>query len=154
MLEMPGVSKNNVMQDTEFMTAKEKEHVLKDWESFLKSNFKRQYFKERLYKHLILHCSFIAHYDINGFYSTYFERGDDTIHLLSQFDRAKGCRGAELGGYSWINYPGMNDINNAMCEIASKYISVLVKAAAAKQKEADLAAARYLLQKHHIKSEF
>ena len=136
------------------MTAGEKEHVLKDWENFLKNNYKRQYFTKRLYRHLELHCSFIAHYDINGFYSTYFERGDDTVHFMSQFDRVKGCRGAEIGGYGWINYPGMNDINNAMCDIASKYIPVLVKAAVAKQKEADLAEARYLLWKHHIKPEF
>ena len=57
--------------DVQFMTAKEKGMVLKNWETFLKHGLKKQHFTKRLYEHLHLHCGFIAHYSRDGFYSTY-----------------------------------------------------------------------------------
>jgi hypothetical protein len=80
-----------IFRDAEFMTAKDKELTFKQWKSFLKflaspewtsSNDKNtgsdyglvapRTFTDRIYKHLSLHCGFIAHYNIHGFYSTYF----------------------------------------------------------------------------------
>lgn len=142
-----------VMKDTKFMTAREKEKVLRDWERFLKNGCRRADFTKDLYHHLIDHCSFIAHYDINGFYETYFVRGDDTVHFLSQFSRSKGCRSIEYGNTYWIR--GGNDvaeqycdINNAMVDTATKYIPVLTAGAKARQKDFDLHMARLLLAKH------
>lgn len=77
----------------EFMSIREKEAVLKNWVTFLK-NLKDmdkeevdshgnnmpvpfKYFTDRVYKHLSLHCGFIAHYNRFGFYQTYFS-GDQT----------------------------------------------------------------------------
>lgn len=62
----------NDFKDAEFMTAKEKELVLKAWKAFLKSGLDDKKFTKRLYEHLHLHCGFIAHFDIAGFYGTYF----------------------------------------------------------------------------------
>lgn len=80
-------------KDVEFMSAKEKAMVLKQWKTFLKAlathdgsesapdrygnSFPAPFksFSKRLYNHLHLHCGFIAHYNIWGFYQTYF-RGD------------------------------------------------------------------------------
>lgn len=138
------------MRDTKFMTGKEKMRVLNDWETFLKSGCPRSVFTKALYHHLIQHCSFIAHYDINGFYDTYFVEGEDTAHFLSQFDRSKGCRSIEYGMTYWLTDPEYADINNAMCDIAGKYIPQLVLASEAKQKEADVARATGLLAKHGI----
>ena len=90
------------MKDAQFMSAQEKEKVLKQWDTFLKYGCQREHFTKPLYTHLIMHCSFIAHYDIHGFYLTYFENGDDAIQFLSQFDRSKGYRSIEYGMHDWI----------------------------------------------------
>jgi len=147
------------MKDAEFMTAREKEKVLKQWETFLKNGCRRDLFTKPLYHHLTRHCSFIAHYDIQGFYLTYFENGDDAIRFLSQFDRSKGCRSVEYGWDDWLQ--GGNDaisqyydINHAMVDIADKFRPELINKFRAKQKDKDLAAARRLRQKHGLKPEF
>ena len=72
-------------KDVKFMSAKEKERVVEDFRRFLKNNFDRKYFTKRLYEHLHLHCSFIAHYDIDGFYATYFDEPEMSIEFLNQF---------------------------------------------------------------------
>ena len=78
-------------KDAEFMTAHEKEMVLKQWKIFIQAGFQWKHFTERLYKHLSLHAAFIAHYNRSGFYNTYFTNPEDTIRFVSQFDEAKGC---------------------------------------------------------------
>lgn len=91
-------------KDVKFLTAKEKELILKAWITFLKNGLKRQHFTNRLYNHCYSHCGFIAHYDINGFYATYFN-GDykDLQNFFSHFtDKGYIC----LDDY--------NDINKAM----------------------------------------
>ena len=88
--------------DTEFMTAQEKSTVLKQWRTFLQSGLKKEHFTKMIYKHLHLHCGFIAHYDIHGFFSTYFESRADTQEFFDQL----------------FNYPyaprDYEDINKAM----------------------------------------
>ena len=139
------------MKDVKFMTAKEKEKVLKQWEAFLKNGCIRLMFTKQLYHHLIMHCSFIAHYDINGFYATYFEQGDDTINFLSQFDNRNGIpKSVELGMYGWYTDSDYHDLNSAMCQVASKYIPHLIQEAEKKQRERDLTLAELLLAKHGI----
>ncbi len=71
--------------DTQFMTARDKELVLKVWQTFLRHGLKREHFPKRLYQHLHLHCGFIAHYNLGGFYSTYFQAGQDTELFFEQF---------------------------------------------------------------------
>jgi hypothetical protein len=145
-------------KDSQFMTAEEKCKVIKDWEKFLAGGLNRQDFTKSLYRHLILHCSFIAHYDIHGFYAEYFKNGDDTLRFLSQFDRANGCRSIEYGEDYWIRNGNdvssqYSDINNAMADVAGKYIPVLVAAAEKKQRDQDLGMARAILAKHDVKVE-
>ncbi|GAJ03859.1 unnamed protein product [marine sediment metagenome] len=99
-----------------------------------------------------MHCSFIAHYDIHGFYATYFENGDDTVHFLSQFDDSKGMpRSIEYGMTGWLTNEEYYDINSEMVRIAGKYIPVLIKLAKASQKSHDIALAGALLGKHGLK---
>ena len=138
-------------KDVQFMTAKEKEQVLKRWEIFLKHGCQRKHFTKALYHHLIQHCSFIAHYDIDGFYSTYFERGEDTAHFLKQFDNRNGIpKSVEYGMIYWYTDPDYNDINSEMCKVASRYVPVLVEKANTKQRDDDVARASALLRKHGI----
>ena len=117
-LELLGEAKVK-MQDTKFVSAQEKEKVLRQWELFLKSGLSKDKFTKALYNHLIMHCSFIAHYDIHGFYSTYFEEGEDTVNFLSQFDNRNGIpMSVEYGMIYWYTGPDYNDINSAMCRVA------------------------------------
>lgn len=95
----------NNFTDTRFMTAKEKERVLKNWNTFLKNGLKKENFTKRLYNHLHLHCGYIAHYNLHGFYSTYFEAGCDVQRFFELFcSNINGfCGGGDFG-----------DLNTAM----------------------------------------
>jgi len=135
--------------DAKFMTAQEKRRVLQAWETFLKNGCRRESFTNALYEHLIQDCSFIAHYDQGGFYQTYFANGEDTAYFLTQFDRSKGCLSVEYGMGYWL-HGDYADINNAMVDVAAKYIPVLTQQAQNRQKQADIARARALLAKYGL----
>jgi len=100
--------------DVEFMTAKEKELVLNKWETFLKHGLQKKHFTKRLYNYLYLHFAFIAHYNIHGFYSTYFEAGEDTQRFFEHF-----CNHTTTMDY--------DDINTAMQKVYGKYRSMILK---------------------------
>jgi len=141
--------KQYVFRDVEYMSAREKVLVLKAWVRFLKNGLRWEDFADRLYKHLINHCGFIAHYSRAGYYATYFENGEETKRLLSQFDKRGECRSVEYGG-SWFD--GLyEDLRKAMVEEASGYIPALMEQAAGKAKETDLAEAQRLAAKHGFK---
>ena len=83
-------------RDTEFMSANEKEKVLRDWKKFLQAlldNYESAdaAFTKRLYKHLHLHCGYIAHYNINGFYRTYFSNPRDTLSFFKGWEEEIRC---------------------------------------------------------------
>ena len=112
-----------MFKDTQFMTAKEKELVLKNWKAFLQHGLKKQHFTKRLYEYLHLHYGFIAHYNLETFYSTYFEFGQDTERFFEHF-----CN------YSAQNY-GANidydDLNTAMRQVFEEFKDeILTKAEA------------------------
>lgn len=101
------------------MSAKEKEIVLKQWRLFLKKlrtvDTSKQTaadygyfpteldkpFTERLYKHLSLHCGFIAHYNRRGFLSARFGDLGAITETIQQLEQS-------------IPYPGFRDLNQAM----------------------------------------
>src|SRR5947209_8981280 len=91
-------------KDERFMSAQEKHRVLRAWERFLKSGCEKAQFTEALYEHLVQHCSFIAHYDRDGFYSVYFGRNDDNLcRFFDQFDPAKPGISAEYLSTHWLS---------------------------------------------------
>jgi len=143
------------LSDTKFMTAHQKRAVLRQWERFLRGGLKAENFSKLLYDHLIQHCSFIAHYDRGGFYHTYFDQGDDTVHFLSQFDsnNSNAVDGVPLCieyGMSYWAKGEYEDINREMIRIATPYIPMLRAEAEARQRDADLAVAQRLLHKHGV----
>lgn len=74
------------MKTVQFMSAKEKELVLKQFKTFIENGLQQKHFTSRLYEHLHLHCAFIAHYNISGFYGTYFNGDyDDIKAFISHF---------------------------------------------------------------------
>jgi hypothetical protein len=134
------------LKDSQFMSARQKRSVLRDWHRFLKSGLGSEWFTKGLYEHLIQHCSFIAHYDRAGFYSTYFKSGDDTVRFLSQFDQRQAKEdgipaSAEYGATYWAKGE-YEDINRAMIDIAGAYIPSLVQQATRAQMLSDLAQAK------------
>jgi len=138
-------------KDVEFMTAKEKELTLKAWERFFKNGLQFKDFTDRLYKHLSLHCSFIAHYDRAGFYATYFEEPEDTLKFLSQFDNDTNHISIEYGMTYWYTASDYSDLNKAMCDVLDKYKLTLYGSLKAEQTRLDVARAKVLLEKHGIR---
>jgi hypothetical protein len=136
-------------RDAEFMSAREKELVLKVWVKFLRNGLRFTDFTDRLYKHLTLHASFIAHYSRAGFFTTYFENGEDIARFLSQFDQRGECRSIEYGG-SWWCEGEYADLNRAMIEEGAPYIPGLIAKAQSSQREADISHAHELLAKHGL----
>jgi len=111
----------DMFTDVQFMTAKEKGMVLKNWETFLKHGLKKQHFTKRLYEHLHLHCGFIAHLNVHGFYSTYFEAGQDTERFFEHF-----CTHTAANHGASIDY---DDLNTAMRQVFDGFkAKILTKA--------------------------
>ena len=83
------------MNDSKFMTAVQKEKVLKNWKTFIKKlrtngtsdNIKSGSFSKALYNHLYVHCGFIAHYDIHGFFNMYFTGESHIVSFSDQLER-------------------------------------------------------------------
>lgn len=148
--ELPGLSIGH-LTDSQFMSAEQKRRVLRQWEKFLEHGCRWEHFTKPLYEHLIQNCSFIAHYNREGFYYTYFKHGDDMIKFLSQFDEKNGNppRSVEYGMTYWVKGE-YEDINREMIRIAGKYIPILTKGALEAQRKSDLAVAAMLLEKHGI----
>lgn len=108
-------------KSTEFMSDKQKEAVLREWQRFIDSGFNRKYFTGRLYDHLHLHCSFIAHFNIHGFYATDFKNPEHTIKFLQQFDKDFGHKSIEYGTDYWFTSENYHDLNSEMAESLGPY---------------------------------
>lgn len=131
-------------KSVKFMTAEEKEAILRGWKRFIKSGFDQRFFTKRLYKHLTLHCSFIAHYDKAGFYSTYFHHPEDAVRFIKQFDKDFDYISTEYGMDYWIK-GDFRDLNLAMCKEMEKSKKELYKRLQEKTKQ-DILSQIHLLQ--------
>jgi hypothetical protein len=148
-------------KDGVFMSAEEKRAVLRDWEIFLQRLTERtdsmpvqeerlmKAFTGRLYKHLHLHCSFIAHYNREGFFDTYFTNPENTLRFLGQFDKDSGCRAIECGGSWWLS-GDCADINQAMCEALEPVKAELYAKLQKEAKQRAIQTATALLAKHGV----
>ena len=143
----------------EFMTAKEKELTVKQFKRFVESltedfgktftdkygnelELSFKYFTKRVYEHL--HCGFIAHYDILGFYSTYFTGNiEDLKRFLEHF-----VEDGEVKPYrSTEDY---DDINLAFAEILKKNLDRLLKVFGDNTREQDIHKIKFLMAKHNL----
>ena len=143
----------NTFKSVRFMTAGEKWLVLSSWKRFLRNGHRQEDFTERLYKHLTLHCSFIAHYSRSGFYQHYFTESEMTLKFLSQFDQRGPCLSVEYGGDYWLRNGNdvsreYYDINGMMVKVGALFIPDLQVKLHESQKKSDLAQANALLEKH------
>jgi len=97
------------LKDVKFMTAQDKARVLRQWRNFIRSGLKWEAFHKALYEHLYLHCGFIAHYNRQGFYATYFEDGQDTLAFFNFFT------------YEQRGHSDYADLKQAMNEVLKQY---------------------------------
>ena len=116
--------------DAQYMTAPQKRRVLGDWMRFFENGMEFKRFTKRLYEHLTLHCSFIAHFNRQGFYQTYFADPEALQRFLDQFDRSKGCVSTEYGMTYWIRdgndvSAAYYDLNNALVDAIADMLPAL-----------------------------
>lgn len=134
-------------RDEQFMTAAEKQKVLRAWTRFLKNGCAKTQFTEALYHHLSLHCSFIAHFDRNGFYNFYFERiTPQLFRFFDQFDAEKPGISAEYGSKGWLSPHSTGaDLNHAMREAARPYLAGLRQQFGETRRQRDISTATAIL---------
>jgi len=143
-----------MMKDSQYMSAKEKTTTLKAWQRFVKAcatgtrEQRWNAFTKGLYHHLMQHCAFIAHYDRGGFFATYFVEPERTAHFFTQFDKRKGCKSVEYGCWHPWYTEDYEDINRAMCDVATPMVDAIYKRCRLAQETTDVARAKALLAKH------
>jgi hypothetical protein len=137
-------------QGEQFMSATEKQLILSAWITFLRHGCRLEHFSERLYHHLSLHCSFIAHFNRHGFYEFYFATPSERTHrFLDQFDPSKPGIAAELGEMYWLmDRATGSDLNHAMREAAGAYTAKLRHQFSEAEKQSDLTLASLLAAKY------
>jgi len=135
--------------DAKFMSAKEKQIVLNHWRRFIDSGFQSKYFTKQLYNHLYLHHAFIAHYNLHGFYYTYF--GDNPFsnpNLKTFLDHFNS--GSEYY-FLWVyNDPDYGDICTAMAMEIKPLLSSFYSRIEREIAQDEIAYALYLLEKHGV----
>lgn len=136
-----------------FMTAGEKWLLLLAWKRFLRNGLRWEDFSMRLYPHLILHCSFIAHYSRSGFYQYYFTSPDMALKFLSQFDAEGSFLSVEYGDEAWIRNGNdacrdYYDINLMMVKVGTLFIPGLKASLLATIKESEINKARSVAEKY------
>lgn len=142
-------------RSVEFMSVEEKQAVLRDWERFLRNMVNRggrvseRLFTKRLYEHLHLHCSFIAHFSRKGFFGTYFVNPGATLQFFRQFDSENRGRSVECGGSWWLR-GDYEDLNGAMCQAFEVVKAELLPMLRERAKQNDIAKAAVLLAKHGL----
>ena len=140
-------------RSTEFMTAGEKWLVLSAWKQFLRNGLRYDDFSDRLYKHLTLHCSFIAHYNKAGFYQHYFTDPEMALKFLGQFDQNGPGLSVEYGTEAWLRNGNdvsqqYHDINGMMVRVGALFIPIIQAGLKKEQEQLDVAHAKSLLIKH------
>jgi len=106
-----------LFKDSPFLTADEKKNVLHDWNRFIKNGYAWSCFTDRIYKHLSLHCGFIAHFNRIGFYQTYW---CEDVPALAR-ERNMAVRPVPEIFYNWVPFLAQytiwsdyDDVNIAM----------------------------------------
>lgn len=69
---------------TEWSTVKDKERFVKQFKAFVLSDFARTKFPKWFYNRLLNCFGMIAHYDIYGFYATFFEDTAGKVDFAQQ----------------------------------------------------------------------
>jgi len=114
-----------MFSDEKWMSARLKETVLHDWRRFIRNGFRAEDFTEAIYRHLISHAAFIAHYDRLTFWETYFDH--DFGHFARFINQFGGdLRSAELGLTDWTDSHTGADLNDALVTEMRLFFEVFI----------------------------
>jgi len=124
------------------MTAEEKQKVANDFSRFVNAvdcdyDNCQKFFTKRLYEHLHLHCGFIAHYDQNGFFSTYFENPEDTKEFFKELRK----------GFGYVEY---NDVESVMKQTIESHKGAIAMKMDSRELQEDKIRIWTLMKKHNL----
>src|SRR6056297_1513523 len=112
----------SIFKDVEFMSKDDKYKVAKLFKRFVQSGFKPEQFKKRVYEHLHLHCGFIAHYNINGFYHEYFNGSkEDLKRFAEHFLNFEAMPYEDVYNGGNVNYEPYSDISKCFADILIEF---------------------------------
>lgn len=97
-------AKSLSFESVRFMNDIEKKKVYINFVNFLNNHFKQTLFKKNLYQHFHLHCGFIAHYNIHGFYGEYFETAAKYHYNVNGFKNPMHECGGNLNRKSTLSH--------------------------------------------------
>lgn len=105
-------------KEVKFLSSIEKYQIAKHFQRFVKNGFQAQDFNKRVYNHLHLHCGFIAHYNINGFYQEYFNGSKtDLKRFVEHFLKFDNMAYEIVYNGRNVDYEPYSDINKALADI-------------------------------------
>ncbi|HKL23210.1 MAG TPA: hypothetical protein VJ895_00495 [Candidatus Nanoarchaeia archaeon] len=107
--------------DTEFFKAEDKYRTAKHFQRFVKNGFQRKDFNKRVYEHLHLHCGFIAHYNIDGFYQEYFNGSKSDLKRFAEHFLNFENSFEDVYNYTNIRMGNYQDINKVFADILNEY---------------------------------
>jgi len=108
-------------KDVEFFKAEDKYRTAKHFYRFVKNGFQRKDFNKRVYEHLHLHCGFIAHYNIDGFYQEYFNGSKTDLKRFAEHFLNFVNPFEDVYNYTNIRMGNYQDINKVFADILNKY---------------------------------
>lgn len=129
--------------DAKFFSAKEKEKAFRCFTRVLKERDINK-MDHNLYDHLHLHCSFIAHFNINGFKAKY--SGEGFRRFVQHFDK-----NSPFFCHNIIWYAEYADIIKDMVELAMVMAPQIYAELDAKVQSVELALCRTLAEKYGLK---
>jgi hypothetical protein len=115
----------NNFSDEQYLTSTEKQHILYDWQRFIRSGFQKLFFTNHLHNFLHQYCAFTAHPNREGFWHTFFNAEIFALRALTgQFG---GNRlSVEYHTAAWLDGPG-GDLKAAMCQEMSQVYDALTQ---------------------------
>lgn len=134
--------------ETEFMTSAQQERAFKTFKKVI-DNRDSSLIDKNLYSHLHLHCSFIAHYNIHGFRETY-SGIEGFREFVEHFDLNNP---KTVNWRNWWIRGDYEELNTDMARFVTAKAPTIYAELDAKKRNAELALARALLQKHGVSIE-
>lgn len=134
-----------LFKDVRFMSAKEKE---KAWRNFKQIIDAREIslLKNTLYDHCHMHCSFIAHYNRQGFISEY--SGQNFRSFVEHFDRNWKYNGPGYVNKIWMRDKDYSDLNQIMVDYCTVNAPLIYAELDERKRQTELALLKRMAQKH------
>ncbi len=123
-------AKSLSFESVQYMTDLEKKKIYVNFVKLLNNHFKHTLFKKNLYEHFHLHCGFITHYNIHGFYGEYFETAAKFHFNVNNYSNPMHECGGNLNEKSMLShgeqfYAIYEEINGSRNGLGEFYDSIM-----------------------------